>query len=224
MFKVKTIIPGVYQVGGPDISDYNDCLIYLIESDGELAIIDAGVGRNPEQIISNIKELGFHPDQVAWIIATHGHIDHIGGLSFLKAQTGAKVAAHRLDLPAIAEGDPRRTAAHYYGISYQPVQVDKVIEGEEQLTLGSLTLRLIPTPGHTPGSMVVFTQIDGSKVLFGQDMHGPFDSDWGSDRQVWRDSMQKLRELNADILGEGHFGIYRPAEKVKEYIGRLLGE
>ncbi|NLN88481.1 MAG: Zn-dependent hydrolase, partial [Syntrophomonadaceae bacterium] len=62
----------------------------------------------------------------------------------------------------------------------------------------------------------------GQRVLFGQDIHGPFNEEWGSDMQQWRKSMQTLLDLEADILCEGHFGVYQPAKAVKKYIEGYL--
>jgi glyoxylase-like metal-dependent hydrolase (beta-lactamase superfamily II) len=61
-------------------------------------------------------------------------------------------------------------------------------------------------------------------VLFGQDIHGPFNKAFGSDIDLWKESMHKLLALEADILCEGHFGIYQPKEKVRDYIERYLEE
>ncbi|HPF44633.1 MAG TPA: MBL fold metallo-hydrolase, partial [Syntrophomonadaceae bacterium] len=78
------------------------------------------------------------------------------------------------------------------------------------------------TPGHTPGSLSIFCQYDGLKVLFGQDIHGPFNEEWGSDKNEWRRSLRRLLTLDADILCEGHFGIYQPASEVRRYIESYL--
>ncbi|MDD4161493.1 MAG: Zn-dependent hydrolase, partial [Methanothrix sp.] len=59
------------------------------------------------------------------------------------------------------------------------------------------------------------------RVLFGQDIHGPFSPAWGSDLTKWRTSMQKLIALNADVLCEGHAGIYR-GEMIRKYIESYL--
>jgi glyoxylase-like metal-dependent hydrolase (beta-lactamase superfamily II) len=59
---------------------------------------------------------------------------------------------------------------------------------------------------------------EGKKVLFGQDLHGPFSSGFLSDLHDYQDSMQKLLDLEADILCEGHFGVFKPAEEVRKYI------
>ena len=58
------------------------------------------------------------------------------------------------------------------------------------------------------------------KVLFGQDLHGPFHKDFRSDLHAYQRSMEKLLDLEADILCEGHFGVFRPADEVRKYIER----
>ncbi len=67
--------------------------------------------------------------------------------------------------------------------------------------------------GHTPGSIALTVDSDGQKILFGQDIHGPFNEAWGSDLEQWKHSMQVLLDLQAVILCEGHFGIYSPPWK-----------
>ncbi|MGB4702295.1 MAG: MBL fold metallo-hydrolase [Syntrophomonadaceae bacterium] len=217
------ICPQVYQVGGGNLSHPDDCCIYLVESKQGGVLIDAGAGRGTQRILNNIKKLGFQPDQLKYIILTHGHIDHIGGVKELQMQTGAEVIAHELELDAIENGNPKLTAASWYGVEYQPVLVNKVIKKDhESVPLGDIELIFLHTPGHTPGSISVLCQCAGNKVLFGQDIHGPFNREWGSDLKEWRSSMQRLISLNADILCEGHFGIFQPAEKVRQYIESCL--
>lgn len=217
------ICPQVYQVGGADLSHADDCCVYLVESEQGCVLIDAGAGRGTQRIIGNIKKLGFQPEQVSYLILTHGHIDHIGGAKQLQEQTGAKVVAHELELDAIVNGNPQLTAASWYGVKYQPVQADLVIsKDKETLTLGDVELVFLHTPGHTPGSISVLCTCAGIKVLFGQDIHGPFNREWGSDLIKWRNSMQKLISMDADVLCEGHFGVYQPADKVRQYIESYL--
>lgn len=217
------ICPGVYQVGGGRWSDSDDCCVYLVVGGQEAALIDAGAGRSTAQIIDNIGQVGVNPQSIRYIIATHGHIDHIGGLKELQDCLQAQVVTHQLELPAIQDGLPHLTAASWYRIKYQKAKVDRVLTGaREKLILGDLELNCLHTPGHTVGGISVYTDIDGQRVLFGQDIHGPFNKEWGSDMQQWRKSMQVLLDLEADILCEGHFGIYQPAEAVKKYIEGYL--
>lgn len=213
----------VYQVGGANLSHADDCCVYLVASQQRCALIDTGAGRGTQQILNNIEKLGYHPGQISLIILTHGHIDHIGGVKALQVQTGAEVVAHELELDAIENGNPKLTAASWYGVEYQPVQVNRIIRQDgESITIGDIELVLLHTPGHTPGSVSVTCVCDGSKVLFGQDIHGPFNREWGSDIKKWRNSMQRLINLNADILCEGHFGTYQPADRVRQYIESYL--
>jgi hypothetical protein len=59
---------------------------------------------------------------------------------------------------------------------------------------------------------------DGRRILFGQDIHGPFFPRLGADLSIWRKSMERLLDLKADILFEGHFGIFQPRESVERFI------
>ncbi|MGE5398437.1 MAG: MBL fold metallo-hydrolase [Chitinophagales bacterium] len=213
----------VYIVGSADLTSPEDCCIYLINSGGRLALIDAGAGSSVRKIIDNITNLGFSPTDVDYIIATHGHIDHIGGLKELAQLLQARVVCHEKELPAISEGKENLTAAWLYGVRYQPVDVDMVLRDEEtSIEFGSLVLNCLYTPGHTVGGISVYLDIPEGRVLFGQDIHGPFNPSWGSDLNAWTDSMQRLLALKADCLCEGHFGIYTPRGRAEEYIKRYL--
>jgi len=59
---------------------------------------------------------------------------------------------------------------------------------------------------------------DGDKVLFGGDVHGPLDDSLKSDKDAYQNSLQNMLELQADILCEGHFGVYKGKESVKQFI------
>jgi glyoxylase-like metal-dependent hydrolase (beta-lactamase superfamily II) len=223
MKKIIEICPHVYQVGGGHMSSPDDCLVYLVEGAGCSALIDTGAGKSTAKILSNINASGIDLENIKYIIATHGHIDHIGGLHECQQTLKANVIAHQLELPAIEEGLSNLTAANWYGVTYHPVKVDTVLQGDSgRLDLEGLQLDWFHIPGHTPGSIAVMVIIDGQKVLFGQDIHGPFNQSWGSDLKQWRKSMHKLLDLNADILCEGHFGVYSPASEVRRYIESYL--
>jgi glyoxylase-like metal-dependent hydrolase (beta-lactamase superfamily II) len=203
-------------IGGTDISHPFDCSIYLLDFD-ELVVIDSGAGQSFNRIIENITTLGYKPEKISTVIATHGHIDHIGSLYLFQDNYNAKIIAHYEDLPAIELG--KNTAADMYALDYVPCKVDIKIEGNEtEMKFGEHVLHLIHIPGHTPGSIAVYTDIEGKKVLFGQDIHGPYFKKWGADPAQARTSLDILLELKADILCEGHFGIFQPAEAVYNYI------
>lgn len=218
MRKPGKVVNGVYMVGGQDLTDMRDCCVYLVDGGSELALIDAGLGYSCRTIVDNITELGFDPALLKYVITTHGHIDHTGGLYYFQSR-GAQIVAHECELDAIEKGIPQLTAAAYYKVQYKPVTVDVVLHGQQQeIKVGSQICHCLFTPGHTPGGISPYLDRDDTRVLFGQDIHGPFNPAWGSDMDQWLKSMDKLLQLQADVLCEGHFGVYRPAAKVRNYI------
>ena len=129
----------------------------------------------------------------------------------------------RLDAEAVESGDPVRTAANWYETDFPPTRVDRRLKGEEEiLAFGSEALHCLHTPGHTPGSIVVWLDRNGKRILFGQDIHGPFMSAFRSNINDWRASMKKVLALEPDILCEGHFGIFEPKGEAAAYIQRYL--
>jgi glyoxylase-like metal-dependent hydrolase (beta-lactamase superfamily II) len=199
-----------------------DCCVYIVDA-GKLVLIDAGAGKSTGRLIDNIQSLGFRPEELSTVIVTHAHIDHIGSLSELKQLYDLRVIAHINDSPAIESG--KRVGAEHYGIKYLPCKVDeKVAEDEASLEIGHYKFKLIHIPGHTPGSIAVMLHTKANKVLFGQDIHGPYHPMWGGDPEKAVDSLIKLRDLDADILCEGHYGIIKPADEVAEFIQEFIDE
>ncbi|MBP1697936.1 MAG: beta-lactamase domain protein [Deltaproteobacteria bacterium] len=94
----------------------------------------------------------------------------------------------------------------------------KLNSSDEILTFEKQTIVCLHTPGHTPGSISIIVDKDGKRLLFAQDIHGPLLKEFGSNLTEYDRSTQKLLDLNADILCEGHFGIYPTKKQVKEYI------
>lgn len=217
------VTEGVYLVGGPEITAPEDCNVYLVENSSSLLLIDSGCGNTVSAILERVEQAGLDPQRLETLVLTHAHIDHCGGAAELVQQTGARVIAHRGDREAIEGREPRKVAAEFYGVEYTPVKVDRVMEEKEMdISCGKQELQLLHVPGHTPGSIVVWGDFPGGRVLFGQDLHGPLHPQWGSDRKQWTHSLQEMLSLKADILCEGHFGIYRPAPKVELFIREFL--
>jgi len=216
--KPYEIIKDIYILGGPDITDGRDGCIYLINL-GELILIDTGAGWSVEKIINNIKMLGFNSKNLSKILLTHCHIDHIGGMPEIKKRFGSKVYIHKLDAPPLETGDPILTAAKWYQTSFPPTPIDvKFNFPEEILRIGEQKIVCLHTPGHTPRSISIYLDKEGKRILFGQDLHGPLLSEFGSNLEDYGRSTKKLLDLDADILCEGHFGIYMTKKDVKNYI------
>lgn len=222
MNRVPLVHEDVYLIASPHLTSPEDCCVYLLDL-GDLVMIDAGAGQSVPAILENIASLGFASRSITAVVVTHCHIDHIGGIPLLREKTGCEVIAHELDAQAIESGDPKKTAAALYGKKFPRTAVDyKLSEVREVLKFAKGEILCLHTPGHTPGSISVILDHSGKRVLFGQDIHGPFSAAFGSNMTAWRRSMEILLGLKADILCEGHFGVIQPEPEVEKYIRNYL--
>jgi glyoxylase-like metal-dependent hydrolase (beta-lactamase superfamily II) len=215
---MKKIIKDVYHVGD------SGCSVYLVNTNSEdgHVLIDCGMSVD---LIKKVSKIGLNPRDIKHCILTHFHIDHTAACYDLKnLNKQVKFYAHDLDADAIEEkGHDRKTAASWYGVEYKPVKLEKRLKGDfEKLRLGMYEFQCIHTPGHTPGSISVLVEVESTKILFGQDIHGPFYKSFGSNLDDYQKSMQRLLDLKVDILCEGHFGIIKPANEVTRFIKRHM--
>jgi glyoxylase-like metal-dependent hydrolase (beta-lactamase superfamily II) len=225
MGEYELIAEGVYLVGGMDLSHPQDAAVYVVSCGEELVMIDCGAGRDPDAIVENIQEAHLDPRAITTLVLTHCHVDHIGSAAFFRENYQCSIVAHDLDADAIESGDKTLTAARWYNTTLPRVIVDRRLKGvNEIITCGEHQLHCLHTPGHTPGSISLYMDRQGSRILFGQDIHGPFSREFNSDIVRWRASMKQLLDLKADILCEGHFGIYKPRERVERYIQGYLDQ
>jgi glyoxylase-like metal-dependent hydrolase (beta-lactamase superfamily II) len=210
-------------VGGAQLTASEDAAIYLINIDGHGALVDAGCGRALPRLLANIQASGVNPEQIEYLLLTHCHFDHTGGARALKDLLGCQVVAHALDAPFLEQGDATVSAATWYGATLPPCPVDRKLAGARtEIALGERIIEAIHTPGHSPGSVVYLTKSESLKILFAQDVHGPLHPDLRSDAEAYRHSLELLLSLEADVLCEGHYGIYRGKPAVAGFIRKFL--
>lgn len=211
----------VYMVGGPEMTDPRDCLCYLVAGPEARVLIDCGSGPSAADILDLVNQAVGRPP--THLLITHAHIDHAGGAAEIKELTGCQLLIHPEEEGILAGGDAERSAATWYGLPLKPAAADRLLEHGDSIDLGGgRELNIVHTPGHTPGSICAWYMAGEVKVLFGQDIHGPFMPAFRSDITAWRDSMRRLLDLKADLLAEGHYGIFKPAEEVAEFIQSQL--
>lgn len=214
----------ICQVGGGEHSAPEDGAIYLIRFGERAALVDSGCGNSVEQVIRNLRACGVEPQRVELLLLTHCHYDHAGGASALRDRTGCRIVAHSEDARYLEDGDSKVTAALWYGAKIKPFRVDiKLSWPRERICLGDRFVEAIHVPGHSPGSVVYLVESQGSRVLFAQDVHGPLHPDLLSDRIRYQESLTLLLSLDADILCEGHFGVYFGRNEVAAFIRSFLG-
>jgi len=235
----KKLTEHVYLVGGPSLSHFYDCNVYLIDGRPfECVLIDSGCGLGTEAVLKNIREAGFDLGQVSCVVNTHCHYRHAGGNSKLNKLLGyCEVIIHELDAPAVERGDSILTGADMYRQKFEPCKVNirdytsdiavmKLMGFGDKLWIsaGDIELATIHTPGHTPGSMTIYGKIDNANVLFAGDIDGPFRKEWDSNIEAWKQSIIQLLELDLDIICAGHIIVKDEPKKWLESLLRSAGE
>jgi glyoxylase-like metal-dependent hydrolase (beta-lactamase superfamily II) len=219
----RKILEDLWQVGGAGLTDPGDAAIYLVRFGHKAALIDAGTGQAHSRLKKNIAECLSRDVQLEYLLLTHCHFDHTGGAEAARREFGCRIAAHELDAVYLESGDPDVTAASWYGSHLEPLTIDIKFRGEEStLAIGNGSVTVIHWPGHSPGSVVYTTRIQDQLVLFGQDVHGPIHPSLLSDEGKYQESLTKLLKLDADLLLEGHFGVFRTNTEVKEFIQSFM--
>ncbi len=127
-----------------------NCWIVGKESAGEGLVIDPG--GNSDTINRAIDETGL---DIKVIVLTHGHSDHIAALRDVQDKTGAEVAIHIEDADFLEGGG---SYSSQFGISYRtPHPPERLLREGDTIEVGGMSLKVIHTPGHTPGSISLLT-------------------------------------------------------------------
>jgi glyoxylase-like metal-dependent hydrolase (beta-lactamase superfamily II) len=141
---------------------------------GEQAVlIDAGGPKDVPRIFAFLREHHVDNGKLSLILLTHGHWDHAGGAAQIRAETKAPIVLHRGDVELVrhgVNGSPKPTCLMSYLIrtlinrGYPPFEPDVLIDGELDLQPYGVAARVLPTPGHSPGSISVLTE-DGAAIV-----------------------------------------------------------
>ncbi|HEY0702823.1 MAG TPA: MBL fold metallo-hydrolase [Candidatus Acidoferrales bacterium] len=122
----------------------------------EALVVDPG-----DEVERILEILQRHKLTVRAIISTHTHIDHVGGLAKLHGATGAPVLIHEADMPMYERLDVQ---AQFLGMPTPPVaKIDEYVKDGDTLRWGGYTALVIHTPGHSPGSISLFSDVGSPK-------------------------------------------------------------
>lgn len=129
----------------------------LVETDAGLILIDGGLPQSAKQIDANIRELGFDPLDIKAILVSHPHFDHAGGVAALQRLARARVYTSEAGVETLSSGrlgadDPQYIADADAG-SFPPIRKVSAVGNGESVTVGSLSVKAVYTPGHSEGSV-----------------------------------------------------------------------
>jgi glyoxylase-like metal-dependent hydrolase (beta-lactamase superfamily II) len=144
--------------------------IYLIYG-RKITLIDSGVASSEQIILDYLNKTGKSPKDIALLILTHAHPDHIGAAKALKSMSGCAVAAHAAEKTWIEDVDLQareRPVPGFKSLIKGSVPVDLILQDGDVLDLGDgLSLQVLHTPGHSPGSISLWLPQEGA--LFSAD-------------------------------------------------------
>ncbi|MFH0811559.1 MAG: MBL fold metallo-hydrolase [Pseudomonadota bacterium] len=197
-----------YQEGG-----MLDCNTYLIKAEKTM-IVDVGLDQNLPLLIAALQQDGIDPHDVDVIANTHLHIDHMWANEMFKNKFNARIeiAPVQKEYYEISV----RQATRFFGLEPVEFQEDGFLDST--ITLGTIEIELIPTPGHSPESICFYCR--ESKALICGDLIfyrniGRSDLPGGNSKQL-KQSIEKVSELEIEFLLPGHMGILTDAKEVKK--------
>jgi metallo-beta-lactamase class B len=209
------IIGNVYYVGSKDLATY------LITTPAGHILINSGFERTVPLIRKSVESLGFKMTDVKILLASHAHSDHVAGHARLKEITGAQAFVMRGDDTVIATGG--KGQYFYTTARWAPCKVDRVLNDNDTVTLGGVTLTAHLTPGHTRGCTTWTWQVqDASKtynivVIGSPNVNAGYrlvnNADYPKIAADYEKTFAVLKSLPCDIFLGAHGAYYGMLEK-----------
>jgi hydroxyacylglutathione hydrolase len=214
---------------------------FLVVHGRDAIVVDTGLPKSEAMILKRLKNLGLGWSDVRLIVLTHAHIDHAGSAVAIKALTSAPILAHAGEVPYCSGQPPRLTPTGPFGRIFQKTgaiqrpfpyfRPDEVMTGGEMnLEDRGFPLKIIHTPGHTPGSVSVLMEnnrviagdLAASGVLLGgialrnRPKQPPFEED----AEAVATSLELLLQRGCQTFYLGHGGPLN-ADKIGQHISAL---
>ncbi len=184
------------------------CYLVGCERTGEAIVIDPAA--ECDKVIQVAKEAGL---RITKIVNTHGHIDHIMGNKEMKSKTGASIVIHQADASALTDVPSYKLMMFNATASPPP---DEVVGDGDRIAFGEESVRVIHTPGHSAGSMCLFTEgfIFTGDTLFVESV-GRTDLPGGSWQVLYTSIMERIVTLDqSTVVLPGHNYGRRPTSTV----------
>ena len=189
--------------------------ILIVGSDGDV-LIDGGPEEAADLIADNIRALGYRLTDVKYLLNSHEHFDHAGGLAKLQRLTGAQLVASPGQAAVLNSGVPAKDDPQFGVLkSFPPAHVDHVVSNGQMVRLGNIAVTAAFTPGHSSGGVTWhWGSCDGGvcrQIVYADSLTPASDdkyrfSDHPAYVSTFRASIATLAALDCDILLTPHPG------------------
>lgn len=218
------LVGELWLLSGKTLTHPWDASAYLIKGD-EPTLIDCGSSEGYPAMKRALQAFGYQPRDIKTVIGTHGHWDHLSGMALLREESDAKLYLHEADRLQVESGDHDLTASFLYDKPFPAVKVDGLLHDGDVLPVNGYNLTVYHTPGHTPGSICLWTEVDNIRLLVaGDTVWGGFHPRIRSDMEAWTRSLDRLLDLEFDAITFGHWpGLIGDARQKVERSRRHFG-
>ncbi|NOY79125.1 MAG: MBL fold metallo-hydrolase [Calditrichaeota bacterium] len=219
---IRKVSPDIFEIRTPLGDAFVN--VYLVRSGNQAVLIDSGLKQTASRIFHLLDDLGFSKNSLKYLINTHSHHDHIGANGDIQTECGCRVLAHEKAVPWIENHrlqfheflgqfpallPPSQELEQFFFENLgEPGKVNETISGESRLKLAAFPeMWLLPLSGHSEDSIGVYLKepnilIAGDAILCRGVGRGLPQYE---DRTAYLQSIQKIRDLNPDILLTAHF-------------------
>jgi glyoxylase-like metal-dependent hydrolase (beta-lactamase superfamily II) len=208
MEDVKIVADDLYFIQQPIRTGWF-CGITVVLGTDKIGLVDTGFEKTPvDYIFPLIKKLGRKPESIDYVVNTHRDGDHILGNKAIKEKTKARIAVHELEAEAVVTADIKLNDGN-------------VVE------LGDRKFKVIHSPGHRPGSICLYDQVNKT-LITGDSVCGERTDLIRMDKAIYIHSLKKLLDLDIGVLVMSH--PFKPLGKsilvgndIKVMIGASIG-
>lgn len=208
MEDVKIVADDLYFIQQPIRTGWF-CGITVVLGIDKIGLVDTGFENTPvDYIFPLIKKLGRKPESIDYVVNTHRDGDHILGNKAIKEKTKARIAIHELEAEAVVTADIKLNDGN-------------VVE------LGDRKFKVIHSPGHRPGSICLYDQVNKT-LITGDSVCGERTDLIRMDKAIYIRSLKKLLDLDVGVLVMSH--PFKPLGKsilvgndIKVMIGASIG-
>jgi len=163
--------------GGFDLTDSFDCNVFLVAAGGEWLMFDAGSGRSPERGLKVLADDDIDPRTIRHLFLTHGHADHSGGAAHWREVLGLEVHAAEATAAMVSAGDEvglsvdraRRAGVYPADYVYRACLIDNVLQPDRPVAVNGVTVRALPTPGHSHDHVSYLVETPERRLLVAGD-------------------------------------------------------